>query len=112
MKFKRVVSLKAIKLQKKANPGEYIPWGYGIAYWDYCTFHAIAYPVPINLLVRWSRNLWQALTLHRPSKIDEELQKAYQKGRRDEAQDNEKLQSRLARAAGYVGNFPRIDGDN
>lgn len=36
-----------------------IPWGYGLAYWDYARAEGVFCPVPINWIVRyWRRAYW------------------------------------------------------
>ena len=54
---------------------------YGIAYFDFMRRYAIAYPVPINLVVRFGRWIWHELIRHRPTKLDKMLQDAYIAGR-------------------------------
>lgn len=62
----------------KLAEGYRLPWYMGVAYYSPCSDHFICYPVPINLLVRWSRNAWWAL---KAGKHDA-LSKAYQDGRK------------------------------
>ena len=69
------------KIAQKVNPGEVLPRFYGVAYWEYHRAYLIAYPVPINLIVRFGRWLWHELVRHRPTKFDELLKSAYQAGR-------------------------------
>ena len=37
---------------------ESLPWGYGIAYKDYSMALAVCYPLGLNWLVRWARELY------------------------------------------------------
>lgn len=69
-----------MKLQKIVNQGEVIPKFYGIAYIDYMRDYAIAYPVPLNLFICFSRWLWHELTRLRKSKLDEMLTNAHRRG--------------------------------
>ena len=57
--------------------GEAAPWWYGVAYYSPYSDHVVCYPVPLNLLVRWCRNIWWLL---RRGKRDA-LAKAYAAGR-------------------------------
>src|SRR3990167_6812057 len=59
--------------------GEAAPWWYGLAYYDPCRDYQIAYPIPVNLLVRWARDL---LWLVRRGKVSE-LAESYWQGRDD-----------------------------
>jgi len=52
--------------------GRKLPWGCGIAYHDWLKHSVIILPIPINLIVRWLRELW--FILGRPSKRDREIQ--------------------------------------
>ena len=57
-------------MQRFVKENESFPRFYGLAYRDYLRGHAVCYPIPINLIVRF---LWGAL-LHlknpRPSRLD------------------------------------------
>lgn len=69
------------------------PWYYGIAYRDWVSDRAIFYPIPLNLIVRWtmillywwnrqrSRERYHLLT---SDGLALERQKAYELGRRHE----------------------------
>jgi hypothetical protein len=69
-----------MKISKRVQPGEEIPSGYGIAYHDYYFPYAIAYPIPLNLIVRFLRWLWHETIRLRRTKFDEMLTEAYRKG--------------------------------
>ncbi len=58
--------------------GEAAPWWYGVAYYSAYADYIVCYPVPINLVVRWSRDIWWGL---RRGKEDA-LSQAYQRGKR------------------------------
>ncbi len=57
---------RILTLQKMMMEGEMVPRGYGIAYWDSMMgYTAIAYPVPLNLIVRAGRWIWYWLKVPR-----------------------------------------------
>ncbi len=76
--------MKKIFAAKKVFEGEMYPPFYGIAYVEYYANYAVAYPVPINLIVRFGRWLWHESIRWRPTKLDEMLRKAYRQGREDQ----------------------------
>ena len=45
-------------IRKFVGECERIPFGYGVAWRDFAWCGSICYPVPINLLMRWLRDLW------------------------------------------------------
>ncbi len=51
--MKKTISKSALTYGEKK-----LPFGYGVAYWDFALDEAILYPVGINLLVRWLRNFY------------------------------------------------------
>lgn len=76
-----------MKLMHKQKSGEIIPFWYGVAYWEYDSYHAVAYPIPINLIVRFFRNLYHKLIEYRPTELDKKLRKAYEDGHNDTVYD-------------------------
>lgn len=72
------------RLQILVEPGCKIPIGFGWAYTDYARDYRVAYPVPINLMVRWARNFWWAIAWNTcQSRWDRQLRAAYLRGRQD-----------------------------
>lgn len=69
-----------ISLSKYVQEGCELPKFYGIAYWEYWRNYAVAYPVPINLVVRFGRWAWHELIKFRPTELDKMLRKAYDTG--------------------------------
>lgn len=57
-----------------------LPRFYGVAYTEYERPVAIAYPVPLNLLVRAMRWLWWKLVSYKPARWEEELNSVYFQG--------------------------------
>jgi len=45
-------------MRKYLSVGEVIPKGYGLAYWMPEYGEGVVYPIPINVLVKISMNLW------------------------------------------------------
>lgn len=41
---------------------ERIPFGYGVAWRDFAYCGSVCYPVPLNLIMRWLRELWFSLS--------------------------------------------------
>ena len=69
-----------MRISRVVLEAQELPRFYGIAYWEYASDHAVAYPVPINLVVRFGRWLWHELIRHRPTKLDYMLRDAYRRG--------------------------------
>jgi hypothetical protein len=78
-----------MKISRNVYVGEMLPKFYGIAYLDYQRDYAFAYPVPINLIVRFGRWLWYEIVRYRPMKLDKLLHEAYEKGRSEHAQEKD-----------------------
>ena len=73
-------------LERVVREGEMIPRGYGLAYRDFATNHLIAYPVPLNWLVRASRGLRYKLKVPRggwEKELQQITRKAHDEGRGD-----------------------------
>jgi hypothetical protein len=47
-----------MKLQKRIQHGQVIPFFYGIAWKDWVSNEAVCYPVPVNMLVAVSRSFF------------------------------------------------------
>lgn len=60
--------------------GERIPKYWGISYRCWDRYGGVAHPVPINILVRWGRNVWFYLCGFYPSYMDKRFQKYYEAG--------------------------------
>lgn len=67
-------------MKRYVEEGEVLPKGYGIAYYEGMNQRYVAYPVPINHLVRVARDLWYWLVKYRPSKIDKILAEEFNRG--------------------------------
>lgn len=57
--------------RKRISQGECLPRGYRIAYWDFCSDRAYAYPFGIHLLVMLARRVWQCSFWYRPSWVEQ-----------------------------------------
>jgi hypothetical protein len=44
--------------QERMHDGYVKPWWWGLAYQDFLTNCFVIYPIPMNLIVRWSRDLF------------------------------------------------------
>jgi hypothetical protein len=71
---------KTLMLQRVIMGGERVPRGYGIAYRDFLMDAVVCYPVPLNWLVRWGRDLARRLKVPTATKWEGMLVAAYQKG--------------------------------
>ncbi len=61
--------------------GEKLPWWLGLAYWEWSRPVAVCYPIPLNLLIRWSRNVYfWVKASHRPDWLANRLQEAHDAG--------------------------------
>jgi len=45
-------------IKKYFREGERIPKGYGIAYFEFDRLEAVAYPIPLNMIVGFGRKIW------------------------------------------------------
>lgn len=54
-------------LKRLVRPCEMAPWGYGLAYREFNMNVAVCYPVPLNLVIRWARNLFFWLACPKPT---------------------------------------------
>lgn len=57
-------------MRRELTPFDALPRGYGYSYYLWNRDIAVAYPVPINRVVRWARQLWLCLSV--PAKTAEE----------------------------------------
>ena len=64
----------------RLEEGERIPWGYGLAYYDFAYAQAVCYPIPLNLIVNVCRKIYWKLAKPSFPKWESELAKAYQRG--------------------------------
>lgn len=78
--------------------GEMIPRWYGIAYYSPYSDHAICYPIPVNLIVRWLRNLLWAMKRGK----EDALSEAYRRGRTDLRSAEERESQRVARVISAI----------
>lgn|GEM_PF-5143457 len=74
MTFRRVFS------KRRLSEGEHIPRFYGITYHDHTHTQAIAYPIPLNLLVRGYRKLLQWVKIYTPTQRERDLLEAENRG--------------------------------
>lgn len=72
--MRRLITFKAI------HRGEMIPRFYGVAYHDYPRRVAICYPIPLNWLIRWGRDLYFFLS---NAARDDQISQAYKAGFND-----------------------------
>ena len=49
--------LRVFLTRYEKEEGETLPWGYAIAYRDFCIDRQVSYPIGIHFIVRWSRDL-------------------------------------------------------
>jgi len=77
----------AIKLKitvREVLEGQEVPRGYGVAYIQPGGTSATCYPIPLNLIVRWSLLLWYALKIPRRTWWEKRFQEVrnagYQQG--------------------------------
>lgn len=84
--WKRVSGRERVRLtlKKIIHEGEAVPRFYGFGYIDWPRLEKTAYPVPLNLFVRYGRALWYwleyLLRARRATWIDRKLGEAYHKG--------------------------------
>ena len=52
------MALRSVGFRKEVTPYQLLPVGYGIAYWYEHKQIAVCYPIPINIIVVFFRNLW------------------------------------------------------
>ena len=86
----------------KAKP---IPKCYGIAYRDFAGCRIVCYPVPLNLIVRLAREIWQRLAIPGLSRQEDQEIRAYNKG----IADGEKLAYPDAYKAGWEAAFNELE---
>ena len=93
------MKISLFHLKKIIPQGELFPKWYGVAYHDMFQLSYVAYPIPLNLIVRWARNVKFWLGVPRKS-FRSELEKTfhdlgYERGYRrgwDAAKENSKQQ--------------------
>lgn len=85
---------KAVTNKKFYFQGQKLPKGWGIAWWEFDIQEAIIFPMPLNFVTGWVRNLYYTL-LKGPNekyrhKVLEQLSKEYLVGYRNGFLDGEK----------------------
>jgi hypothetical protein len=73
--------LKLITLRKQIVEGEFCPLPYGIVMIDLMSGTAVAYPVPLNLIIRFVRWFWYKITYFRPGGWELALAQKFEEGR-------------------------------
>lgn len=58
MNSQALKALRSLLMSKRINEGDMLPPFFGIAYWDYVSDTGVCYVVPLNLIVRFLRNIW------------------------------------------------------
>ena len=81
---------------KQVAQGEMAPWWYGVAYYYPCSDYTVCYPVPFNLIVRWSRATWWALRRGKEDALSEAYARGRTEGRRERRSDEERENQRVA----------------
>ncbi len=71
---KQIISKRALLT------GEPLPFGFGIAYFDIIRAQYIAFPIPLNLLVRAYRKLKEYVCYYSPSQRDKDIEIARNQG--------------------------------
>lgn len=70
--------------QELIYEGYVIPWWRGIAYKRYDIMTYVVYPIPFNLIVRWTYNFWRRVRCFNSANYLEQIQKtSYDRGRED-----------------------------
>jgi hypothetical protein len=72
-----------ISAKKLVHAKYQLPFGFGVAYWEYDRPEAVCYPIPFHLIVRFFRWGYHQLVLYRPTKLDGMLREAYDRGHND-----------------------------
>ena len=67
-------------IAKRVRQGDLYPVGYGLAYYNYNSYHAICYPLGLNILVRAVRKLW-VWVMSGSAIGNDRILKAYLRGR-------------------------------
>jgi hypothetical protein len=68
-------------MKRVVGEAEKVPFGYGLAYWDWARRVEVVYPIPINLIVRLARSFYFALMKGLfKSRYEQEIQRAYHTG--------------------------------
>lgn len=71
-------------VKKVINEGEAIPKYYGIAYRDYLRYQAVCYPIVLNLIIRYLRELYFIIAIPADlSRSEHIVQEAYRQGYED-----------------------------
>lgn len=67
-------------MKRVVTEGEMFPRGYGLAWWKWETREAVCYPIPLNLGVRWGRDVYHWMRWRSATVRERELVRAYQAG--------------------------------
>lgn len=92
--WKNLKKVKIIVSEYKLAEGYKIPSWYGVAYYDWCTSHCICYVIPLNLIVKFSRDFYynvygRFVKSPRYFEWEEKIYRAgYQRGQKDLADAN------------------------
>lgn len=65
---------------RQVKEGEMIPFGYGIAYYEYAWNSAVCYPIPFNFIARWVRRILFQLKNPGPDGLDKKYNEGYSAG--------------------------------
>jgi len=68
-------------MKREIQQGEACVWWYGVAWEDFSRLVYVCYPIPINLILRWLRNIWSFAFYPKNHKEKEAYQLGYKKGR-------------------------------
>ncbi len=69
-----------IQVRRIVGQGERIPFGFAVAYLDYASFTASAYPVGLHLIVKVARRLYFGLLRYKPTDWESREAQAHQAG--------------------------------
>lgn len=65
-----------ISLRRRIREGERIPFGWAVAYLDWSSFVAYAYPVGLHVIVKVARRLYWMVIAFRPGKAEQQIRDA------------------------------------
>lgn len=79
--------MKRFRFRLEVGIGQLIPKWHGLAYQRRDKPVCVCYPMPVNLIVRWSRKFWWLMKRNKP----DALSGAYSAGHRDGFQDGKRF---------------------
>lgn len=85
---------------KRINPGECLPFGYGIIYYDAPRDQRVACWFPFNLILRGMRELWYFLAIPRRSRLEKAEREIKRKYRVDYARNEKRIDEEVNRRIG------------